>query len=102
MKEPTPIRDLLEGVLERLGVARPLEVADLVGKWEELAGEPWASRSTPVSLHSGELVVEVGDGGTASLLRYQTGALLERLESHVGKGLVESVRVRVRRPGRAR
>ncbi len=100
MSDPTPIRELLQGVLARLGVARPLEVAELVARWDEVAGEPWAGRTTPASLDGGELVLEVGDGATAALLRYQTTQLVARLDEQVGRGLVTSVRVRVRKPGR--
>ncbi len=100
MSDPTPIRDLLQGVLARLGVARPLEVAELLARWEEVAGEPWAARAAPVSLSGGELVVEAADGSTASLLRYQTAQLIARLDEEVGRGLVTSVRVRVRRRDR--
>ncbi len=97
MSGPAPIRDVLQGLLQRLGVARPLEVADLLGRWEEVAGEPWAERSRPVTLADGELVVEVADGATASLLRYQTRDLVSRLDERVGRGLVTTVRVRVQR-----
>ncbi len=97
MSDPSSIREVLEGLLQRLGVARPLEVADLMRRWPEVAGEPWAERSRPVALDGGELVVEVADGATASLLRYQTGMLLARLDERVGKGLVTAVRLRVQR-----
>ncbi len=100
MSDPTPIRELLQSVLSRLGVARPLEMAELLAKWEDVAGEPWASRAAPVSLSGGELVVEVADGATASLLRYQTSQLSARLDEQVGRGLVTTVRIRVRKPGR--
>ncbi len=100
MSEPTPIRELLQGVLARLGVARPLEVAELMSRWEVVAGEPWAERAVPVLLDGGELVVEAVDGATASLLRYQTAQLISRLDEQVGRGLVTTVRIRVRKPGR--
>ena len=61
-----------------------------------MAGEPWAERAAPVGLNRGELVVEVADGTTASLLKYQVNGLLERLEEGLGARLVETVRLRVR------
>ena len=42
--------------------------------------------------------MEVADGTTASLLRYQVNDLLERLEQGLGARLVDSVRLRVRSP----
>ncbi len=92
---PEPIRDVLDSVMRQLGVARPVDVAQLVTDWDETAGEPWAGRSQPASLEGGELVIEVFDGASASLLRYQVGGLVTRLDAVLGQGLVTSVRVRV-------
>ncbi len=89
------ISDVLDDVMRRLGVARPVDVAQLVTDWDDTAGEPWAGRSQPAALEGGELVVEVSDGAAASLLRYQTGDLIRRLEKVLGQGLVTSVRIRV-------
>ncbi len=101
-KDPQAVGDLLDDVLEKLGVARPLEVTHLVAEWGDVAGEPWAGRSVPVGLAGGVLVVEVADATTASLLKYQKQALIGRLDDRVGKGLVTEVRVRVGRAGRSR
>ncbi len=96
----TRIEDLLDGVLQRIGVARPVDVVYLVENWERVAGEPWATRSWPVHLEDGELVVEAADGSAASLLRYQCLALVSRLDEALGQGLVTSVAVRRGGPGR--
>ena len=76
MDGPQPISDVLAEVMRRLGVSHPVDVAQLVADWDETAGEPWAGRSRPASLEGGELVVEVFDGASASLLRYQVGGLV--------------------------
>jgi hypothetical protein len=96
MSDLYPIGDDLEAVLRRLGLPAPGVLERLVGDWARVAGEPWAERAAPVSLHLGELLVEVADGTTASLLKYQVNGLLERLEQGLGARLVESVRLRVR------
>lgn len=92
------IGDDLDDLLRRLGIPRPTDAARLFEAWDEAAGEPWASRSEPVGMDDGELVVEAVDGASATLLRYQTGALVERLNDGLGAPLVRSVRVRVRSP----
>jgi hypothetical protein len=92
------IGDDLEAVLRRLGLPSPGALQRLVDDWAGVAGEPWASRATPAGLNRGELILEVADGTTASLLRYQVSGLLERLEGALGARLVESVRLRVRNP----
>lgn len=97
MKDPTPLGELLDGLLEGLGVARPTDTAELVERWDSVAGEPFAERSQPVQLRDGELLLEVADGTTATLLRYHEADLVERLKSELGAGLVTTVRVRVAR-----
>ena len=88
---------MLSPFLEKLGVARPDAAARISGEWNEVAGEPWASQGRPVGLRDGELLVDVVDASTLSLLRYRTGELLERLDQEVGEGTVEVVRLRVAR-----
>lgn len=88
----------LDDMLRRLGVPQAPDLNRLVAEWPELAGEPWGSRSRPAGFDGGELVVDVPDGAVATLLRYQTGALLSRLQERLGAGLVDQIRVRVARP----
>lgn len=97
MRDPQPIDELLDELLETLGVARPLDVAELVDNWEGLAGEPWGERSRPVLLKDGELVVEVDDGTAATLLKYREADLIERLGDKLGRGLVMTIRIRIGR-----
>jgi predicted nucleic acid-binding Zn ribbon protein len=92
------IGDGLEAVLRRLGLPAVDVLQRLVSDWTELTGEPWASRARPAGLQRGELVVEVADGTSASLLRYQTEELLRRLEEGLGARLVNTVRIRLAGP----
>ena len=97
MRDLERIGGFLDQVLRRLGVPERVDVARLVDEWEDLAGEPWGSRSRPAGLSDGELVVEVDDGSIATLLKYQQKALLERLERRFGTPVAASVRIRVSR-----
>lgn len=98
MSDLERIGDGLDDVLRRLGVPQAVDLSRLVEEWSVLAGEPWGSRSRPVGYEAGELVVEVTDGAVATLLRYQTRELVERLEGRLGAGLVEQIRIRVSGP----
>jgi predicted nucleic acid-binding Zn ribbon protein len=97
MRDLERVGGFLDQVLRRLGVPEQVDVARLVETWEDLAGEPWGSRSRPVGLNGGELVVEVDDGSIATLLKYQQKNLLERLERRFGTPVATSVKIRVSR-----
>ena len=92
-----PIGDMLAPFLEKLGLSRPDTAARLGSEWSELAGDPWATDTRPAGLTSGELVVEVTNSATLSVLRYRTGELLARLDEALGEGAVEVIRLRVAR-----
>ena len=98
--DPERIGEVLDEVLAAMGMARPAAAGRLLEEWAEIAGEPFASRARPVGLDDGVLYLEAADGAAASLLRYQTGDLLRRLEERLGRGLVTSVSLRVGRPRR--
>jgi hypothetical protein len=93
MNQPESIESLLESLLGRLGVPAPSTFNQLAQTWKELAGEPWASQSTPLYIRQKELVVEASASGFVSMLRYGVGDLMRRLDETLGAGLVESVRV---------
>ncbi len=87
----------LDGLLRRLGMPEAVDLERLVREWSELAGDPWAATATPVGWRDGVLVVEVPDGTTATLLRYETETLIGRLTKALGGALVTGVRIRVAR-----
>ncbi len=87
----------LDGLLRRLGMPDAVDLERLVKDWVELAGDPWADTATPVGWRDGVLVVEVGDGTTATLLRYEAEALMKRLTKGLGGALVTAIRIRVAR-----
>jgi len=97
MSELEQVGGFLDRVLRRLGLPERVDVTRLVENWEDLAGEPWGSRSRPVGLADGVLVVEVDDGSIATLLKYQQKTLLDRLERRFDTPVASSVQIRVSR-----
>ena len=93
MSQPESIESLLEAVLGRLGVPAPSVFNQVAYAWAEVAGEPWASQSTPLYIRQKELVVEASAPAFVSMLRYGVGDLMRRLDEALGAGFVESVRV---------
>jgi hypothetical protein len=96
-----PIGGEVEALLARIGLPAVPPLVRLLEAWDAIAGEPWTG-SRPAGLDSGTLVIEVADGVQASVLSYQTGPLLRRLEEVLGPGVVEAVRIRVADPKKAR
>lgn len=92
-----PISNAVESLLKGLGMTDPDASSRLVREWAAISGEPWDTRSRPVRLRNGELVLEVATAAELSLLRYRTGELLAQLDQHLGEGLVEVIRLKAAR-----
>jgi hypothetical protein len=100
-REPTPITELLGLVVEQAGVTFGTGLARLKEGWEAIAGEAWAD-TRPMMIRDGLLVVEVPNGARASLLRFESDTLRERIHERFGPGFVTGIRLRVARPGNGR
>lgn len=94
---PEAVGALLDGLLAKVTTPGGRVMVELAGHWEQIAGRPWAGVSRPVGLRSGVLLIEVADGGAATVLRFQQGALQQRLNRRFGDDTVVDVKLRVRR-----
>lgn len=97
-REIQQVSSILDAVLAKYGAARAPDIARVIEDWRELAGDSWGERTTPMRLTNGDLLVEVPDGTSAAVLRYQIPALIEGLTDALGAGVVTSVSLRVARP----
>ena len=68
-------------------------VEELHDRWLELAGSRWGSRSTPIVVRHGVLVVEAADRRIVRWLQHDTDRLVRRVAEHFGPGFVTKVRV---------
>lgn len=93
--EPLEISDVLGKVIESAAVGVDIRQADMIGRWESFVPRDWCS-GTPVGVRNRVLLVEVSDGTTASLLRYQMAALVGAISEAFGDDLVKSVRIKIR------
>ena len=95
---PPPVRvgDTVDGVLRGLGAPSTGAFTRVFQRWEELVGPAIASRTRPLSLDDGHLVVAVADGGWASQIRWMQKELVATLDDRLGAGVVTSIDVRVR------
>ena len=101
MRGLEPLGESLDRDLAGLGLRGVGEAARLAENWEEVAGAEWAERARPAGLEGGTLTLEVSDGTSATLLKYNAEALLGRLAERLGPGIVDEVRIRVGKPKKA-
>lgn len=89
-----PFDEALGATLAKMGLAEPALMLDLSREWAGLAGEPWASKATPLYVKSRVLVVEANDPGSVAFLRYGVGELERRLGNRFGPEAFVSVEIR--------
>jgi hypothetical protein len=99
-RDPDVIDDLIGSIVERAGASPDLNVSKLVASWDDIVPERWLGRSKPIGVRDQTLLVEVPEGADASLLRYNTAELMQRISSRFGPDLIRAVRFRVEGDGR--
>jgi predicted nucleic acid-binding Zn ribbon protein len=95
---PPPVRvgETVDRVLRGLGAPTTVTFTQVFDRWEQVVGPAIASRTRPLSLDAGRLVIAVDDGGWASQIRWMERELLTTMADRLGDGVVTSVEVRVR------
>ena len=93
MRDPRPIGELLQTLMDKYRLVDPDTWTRLRTEWDLMVGHPWSGRSVPFSLNNRELVVEAVSPAAVSMLRYGIGSLVERLAEELGPDVVTSVRV---------
>ncbi len=94
-KQPEEISDLLATVIEKAAVGVDMRHSQLIAEWETIAPDDWARFGTPVGVKAGVLLVEVPDGSTASLLKYQIEDLRRVVADRFGADLITGIRLKV-------
>jgi predicted nucleic acid-binding Zn ribbon protein len=84
-----PLKDLLQ----RLGLAAPMEGWSAVSLWDDVVGERVAAHSHAVSYRDGTLVVEVDSAAWMNELSYLRRRVAEELNRRLGKDLVQDIRL---------
>lgn len=94
-KQPAEISDVLGSIIEKASVGIDVRHGQLVTEWEMFAPGDWVTFGKPVGVRDQALLVEVSDGSAATLLRYQTADLMTSIDERFGRGIVETVKVRI-------
>jgi len=93
MNDPPRIKDLLQGVGERLGFGGAIETGLVWSRWNDIVGDTVAAHAEPTSLREGVLRVRTDSPTWATEVGY-LGQEIKRAANQVaGKELVTEVRV---------
>lgn len=84
----------LDEMMRRMGLPDPALMAQLTSQWESIAGEPWKSRSRPLTVEGKSLVVEANAPSMVAFLRYGERELLETLAARFGEGVIVGIDIR--------
>ena len=93
MNDPHRIKDLLQGVGERLGFGGAIETGLVWSRWNDIVGDTVAAHAEPTSLREGVLRVRTDSPTWATEVGY-LGQEIKRAANQVaGRELVSEVRV---------
>lgn len=96
---PTPVGDVLPGVLADLGLGEAATAARISEAWAEVVGTEAAGHSWPAALRAGVLDVEVDSSVWAQQIQLRRSALLAELARRLEGAAPRDLRLRVGRGG---
>jgi predicted nucleic acid-binding Zn ribbon protein len=92
-KKPSPIADVLAGVLQSTGIAARVEQAGIIPEWTELVGAQIAQVTVPMSVAAdGTLFVAVTTNAWMTELSMMEPELLRALNAKEGRLAVRRIR----------
>jgi predicted nucleic acid-binding Zn ribbon protein len=92
-KKPSPIADVLAGVLEESGLAARIEQAGIIPEWSSLVGAQIAAVAEPMSITAdGTLFVNVTTNAWMNELSLMEPELLRALNAKDGRVPVRRIR----------
>lgn len=99
---PPSVGDVLGQILQRRrGLRSKLKREELFVRWPEIVGRGLAERIYPLALKGKTLVLGAASSSWAQEAALLNSEILERIESHLGDGVVDQLRVRVSKPTEA-
>ncbi len=101
---PQPVRSILEGVLEGLGLTERFAERRLLEEWEEIVGARCAEHCRAVDIADGVLILDGDHGAWRQELTLLFPAIIRKYNERHGEGSVREIRWRERsgRSGRQR
>jgi predicted nucleic acid-binding Zn ribbon protein len=92
--DPQPLGEAIRRLLAERGWQQQAAVGSAFGRWEEIVGAELAAHARPDGFTDGELVVTADSTAWATQLRLLAPALVRRLNTELGDGTVQRVKIR--------
>lgn len=89
--EERPIKEVIDEMIELLGMSDKLIDARLKAEWENIAGKMIAKYTKSVRLSKGVLYVQLSSAAVKNEMLYLKEPLKVKINQHFGKNLVEKV-----------
>jgi predicted nucleic acid-binding Zn ribbon protein len=92
--DPVSLSSAISGLLDAEGWALAAATGSVFGRWAEIVGADLAGHTTPERLADGELTVVADSTAWATQVRLLAAQLVLRLNTELGDGTVQRVKVR--------
>jgi len=102
MAEPERAGSILDRLARRMGITARLETEKAVVLWEEVVGERVASRTQATAVKGGKLFVAVENSAWLQQLALMKEGIIDKINSRVGKPVVEDIVFRIGEVGKER
>ena len=93
-RDPQPLAQALERLIEEQGWQDQSAVAVLMGEWAQIVGHDIAEHVRPVSFADGELSLEAESTAWATQVRLLLPQVHRAIDERVGTGVVAAIRIR--------
>jgi len=95
-REPSPVGDVVAGLLGRRPFAAGMMVGRLARGWADVVGERLAGETSPASLEAGVLTVSATSGPWGAQAQFLADEIKGRANEALGGDVIKRVRVIVR------
>lgn len=92
-EDPQPLAAAIDGLIGANGWALAAATGSVFGRWAQIVGADLAAHTVPEGLADGELTVTADSTAWATQVRLLAGQLVRRLNTELGDGVVQRVKV---------
>jgi predicted nucleic acid-binding Zn ribbon protein len=97
--QPQPIGDVLKNVVEGLSQTKKKDIARISLRWPAFAGKKFASKTRPVHLRRGTLLVNAFDSAWLYQATLEKEKILRRLQGSLGREKIQRIQFRIGKTG---